>query len=85
MIPCGFWGGLQETTTALLLKGLAAVFMEFSPDGAKKENNTLNNEHLNAASPKLTFWSVKFSGTFHPQTRCLQIKSLKFATSVNSG
>ena len=37
MIPCGFWGGLQETRTALLLKGLALGFIALSPRGAKNE------------------------------------------------
>ena len=35
MTPCGVWGGLQETTTELLLKGLAPTFIAFSPRGAK--------------------------------------------------
>ena len=47
MMPCGVWGGLQETTTALLLKGLAPGFIEFSPKGAGKETNNINIYNFN--------------------------------------
>ena len=46
MLPCGVWGGLQETKAALLLKGLATGFIEFSPKGAEKETNDINVENL---------------------------------------
>ena len=55
MIPCGFWGGLQETRTALLLKGLALGFIALSPRGAKNEKTSGVNQLLRFSLNKKTF------------------------------